>query len=116
MMKFASRGEDQFILVGVAKDLILQPRSLTAGYIYAYQLKDNGEKLEFLHKTEVEELPAAIASFQGRCLIGVGKYLRIYDLGKKKMLRKCENKVRYSQHLKNVEIRYAKIKYYHCQK
>jgi len=24
----------------------------------------------------------------------VGKLLRIYDLGKKKMLRKCENKVR----------------------
>ncbi|CAG2252578.1 splicing factor 3B subunit 3-like [Mytilus galloprovincialis] len=92
LLKFASRGDDQFILVGVARDLVLQPRSLTAGYIYAYQLKDNGEKLEFLHKTEVEEVPAAIASFQGRCLIGVGKFLRIYDLGKKKMLRKCENK------------------------
>ena len=31
--------------------------------------------------------------FQGRLLVGVGKLLRIYDIGKKKMLRKCENKV-----------------------
>jgi splicing factor 3B subunit 3 len=42
----------------------------------------------------VEDVPLAIAPFQGRVLVGVGKLLRIYDLGKKKLLRKCENKVR----------------------
>ncbi len=31
--------------------------------------------------------------FRGRALAGVGRLLRIYDLGKKKLLRKCENKV-----------------------
>jgi splicing factor 3B subunit 3 len=31
--------------------------------------------------------------FQGRLAAGVGKALRIYDIGKKKMLRKAENKV-----------------------
>ena len=92
-MKFASRGDDQFLLLGVSKDLTLNPRTLSGGFIYLYQLKDSGEKLEFLHKTPVEEVPGAIASFQGRALIGIGKYLRIYDIGKKKMLRKCENKV-----------------------
>jgi len=30
--------------------------------------------------------------FQRRLLVGVGKFLRIYDLGKRKLLRKCENK------------------------
>lgn len=53
-----------------------------------------GEKLELLHKTPVDDVPGAIAPFQGRVLIGVGKNLRVYDLGKKKLLRKCENKVR----------------------
>ena len=57
-------------------------------------MTEGGNKLELLHKTPVEEIPGCIASFQGRVLIGVGKYLRIYDLGKKKLLRKCENKVR----------------------
>ena len=46
-----------------------------------------------MHKTPVDDVPGAIAPFQGRVLIGVGKNLRIYDLGKKKLLRKCENKV-----------------------
>lgn len=45
-------------------------------------------------QTPVEDVPLAIAPFQGRVLVGVGKLLRIYDLGKKKLLRKCENKVK----------------------
>ncbi|XP_048747957.1 splicing factor 3B subunit 3-like [Ostrea edulis] len=92
LVKFVSRGDDQFVLVGVARDLVLNPRSLTGGFIYLYQLEDGGETLNLLHKTPVEDVPGAIASFQGRVLIGVGRHLRIYDIGKKKMLRKCENK------------------------
>ena len=42
-------------------------------------------------------MPAAICPFQGRVLIGVGRLLRIYDMGKKKLLRKCENKVSLDQ-------------------
>jgi len=34
----------------------------------------------------------AMSPFKGRLLVGVGNRLRIYDLGKKKLLRKCENK------------------------
>ena len=49
--------------------------------------------LELVHKTPVDEIPLAMASFQGKILIGVGKLLRLYDLGKKKLLRKSENKV-----------------------
>ena len=32
-------------------------------------------------------------AFQGRLVAGVGKALRIYEFGKKKLLRKAENKV-----------------------
>lgn len=34
-------------------------------------------------------------------MAGVGKALRIYDIGKKKLLRKCENKVRVCSSVKN---------------
>ena len=94
IVKFASRPDEQFVLVGVVKDLVLMPRANSGGYLYVYKLVDSAEKLEFVHKTPVDDLPAAIVPFQGRVLIGVGKCLRIYDLGKKKLLRKCENKVR----------------------
>uniref|UniRef100_A0A8C5BMP9 Splicing factor 3B subunit 3 n=1 Tax=Gadus morhua TaxID=8049 RepID=A0A8C5BMP9_GADMO len=92
LCRFASTGDDWFVLVGVARDMILNPRSVAGGFIYTYRLSSAGDKLEFMHKTPVEDVPLAIAPFQGRVLVGVGKLLRIYDLGKKKLLRKCENK------------------------
>lgn len=42
----------------------------------------------------MEDVPLAIPPFQGSVLVAVGKLLRIYDLRKKKLLLKCENKVR----------------------
>lgn len=44
-------------------------------------------------QTQLDDVPISMIPFQGRLLVGVGKLLRIYDIGKKKMLRKCENKV-----------------------
>ncbi|PWA33076.1 hypothetical protein CCH79_00013090 [Gambusia affinis] len=90
--RFPNTADDWFVLVGVARDMILNPRSVGGGFIYTYRLTAGGEKLEFVHKTPVEDVPLAIAPFQGRILVGVGKLLRIYDMGKKKLLRKCENK------------------------
>ena len=51
--------------------------------------------LELVHKTPVDEVPTAICAFQGRILVGVGRMLRLYDMGRKKLLRKCENKVNF---------------------
>jgi len=46
-----------------------------------------------MHKTPVEGgIPRALCAFQGRLLVGIGKSLRIYDMGKRKMLRKSENR------------------------
>ncbi|KAJ6518066.1 Cleavage/polyadenylation specificity factor, A subunit, partial [Mycena vitilis] len=41
---------------------------------------------------ETDDVPLALLGFQGRLLAGVGKALRIYEIGKKKLLRKVENK------------------------
>uniref|UniRef100_H2ZPM1 RSE1/DDB1/CPSF1 C-terminal domain-containing protein n=1 Tax=Ciona savignyi TaxID=51511 RepID=H2ZPM1_CIOSA len=93
LCKFASHGETIFVLVGVACELLINPRQARGGgEIHTYSINEEGTKLELVHKTVVDEVPSAICPYQGRVLIGVGKLLRIYDLGKKKMLRKCENK------------------------
>ncbi|KAJ3220522.1 Splicing factor 3B subunit 3, partial [Clydaea vesicula] len=79
-----------YAVVGTAKDVTLSPRSCASGYLRTYKFIENGNKLEFVHITPIEEVPQSIYPFQGRMLVGMGKSLRIYDLGKKKMLRKCE--------------------------
>lgn len=48
--------------------------------------------LKLIHRTAVDEIPLAVCAYQGRVLVGVGRMLRLYDMGKKKLLRKCENK------------------------
>ena len=65
-------------------------------YIYCRIHRSTGPAalvLELVHKTVLEEVPYAMCAFQGKVLIGVKNLLRLYDLGKKKLLRKSENKV-----------------------
>lgn len=62
------------------------------GFIRLYRFKDAGRRLELIHKTATGGIPGALAPFKGRLLAGVGSTLRIYDAGKKKLLRKCEHR------------------------
>ena len=64
----------------------------TDGYIRIYRFKENGRRLELVHRTPVGGIPGALAPFKGRLLAGVGAALRIYDAGKRKLLRKCEHR------------------------
>lgn len=80
------------LAVGTAEQMTYFPTSCTAGYIRLYKVCDQGQRLELLHKTQLEGIPGALAAFKGRLLAGVGPVLRLYELGKKKLLRKCEYK------------------------
>ncbi|KAJ3708266.1 hypothetical protein LUZ61_011971 [Rhynchospora tenuis] len=82
------------LAVGTGKGLKFFPkRTVEAGFIHIYKFVDEGRSLELLHKTQVDDVPLALCQFQGRLLAGIGPVLRLYDLGKKKLLRKCENKL-----------------------
>ena len=66
MCRFASGGDDWYVLVGVARDMILNPRSVAGGFIYTYRLTGGGEKLEFMHKVS-----AIDRGSEGECLDAV---------------------------------------------
>lgn len=90
--RFAQQhSEETFIIAGIAKDLVLHPRTAKAYYIHVYRLL--GDRLQLLHETEVEDIPLAMCEFHGKLLVGIGKCLRMFELGKRKLLRKCENKL-----------------------
>ncbi|KAL1854344.1 pre-mRNA-splicing factor rse1 [Diaporthe australafricana] len=90
VVPFASQDGESFLIVGTAKDLILNPRQFSEGYIHIYRFQENGRELEFIHKTKVEEPPMALLPFQGRLLAGIGTTLLIYDLGLRQLLRKSQ--------------------------
>lgn len=101
---FSSHSEERFIVVGSAFDLIQSPvRSFSSCFISVYRLLPNPSAsssssaplfdLQLLHRTEVEDLPYCLEEFNGRLLASVGHVLRLYELGKKKLLKKIENSI-----------------------
>ena len=93
IVTFASQGNETFLVVGTGKDMVVSPRSSTAGFIHVYRFHEDGKELEFIHKTKIEEPPLALLPFQGRLLAGIGKDLRIYDLGMRQLLRKAQAEI-----------------------
>ncbi|XP_063828077.1 splicing factor 3B subunit 3 isoform X1 [Ostrinia nubilalis] len=92
VVRWAAQGHSApHLVVGVAKDALLSPRSCTDGSLHVYKIYNTG-KLELVHKTPIDEYPGALASFNGKLLAGVGRMLRLYDIGRRKLLRKCENR------------------------
>jgi splicing factor 3B subunit 3 len=89
--RFSQYSEETFIVVGTVKDLRVTHRAFTSASIHVYRLLPDSS-LQLLHKTEVEEIPHAMIEFQGKLLVGIGRCLRLYDMGKKKLLKKTENK------------------------
>ncbi|KAJ5781900.1 uncharacterized protein N7518_010383 [Penicillium psychrosexuale] len=89
-VSFSSQDDETFLVVGTAKDMIVSPPSSSCGFIHIYRFQEDGRELEFIHKTQVDEPPLALLGFQGRLLAGVGPILRVYDLGMKQLLRKCQ--------------------------
>lgn len=114
VLPFAGHGESVFVVVGTATRMTWHPRTHAAASLRTYRLVRMGDvpvdatgkevpaghptavgvraasRLQFLHRTPVEELPAALAGFNGRLLAGIGRNLRLYDLGKRRLLRKAE--------------------------
>ena len=90
---FASQENETFLIVGTGKNIKVSPRSFDAGFVYVYRFLEEGKELEFIHKTKVEQPPQALLGFQGRLLVGIGNEIRIYDLGLKQLLRKCQAQV-----------------------
>lgn len=88
---FERMGGEPTLVVGTGVKTTFVPRSCKEGWIRVYAIRDAGRTLEFMHKTRTDDVPLALAAFQGYLLAGVGKSLRLYEMGKKALLRKCEN-------------------------
>ncbi len=62
-------------------------------FVRVYRLLEGGRSLELVHKTPCEGGPVgAVCAYKGKLLARRGPVLRLYESGKKKLLRKCEFK------------------------
>ncbi|CAE7762413.1 SAP130B, partial [Symbiodinium sp. KB8] len=88
---FPDKGSQAYIVVGTGKQVKYHPLRHAGGALHVYTV-DLAGALQLVHSTEVEDIPRAQAAFQGKLLVGVGPRLRLYDLGKRTLLRKAESR------------------------
>jgi len=89
-VRFQSRGGEGLLAVGTVNGLTFHPLKQNATHIVLYRVV-NGERLQLLHRTSVIDGPVlSLSHFQGRLLAGIGQTLRLYEMGKRQLLRKCE--------------------------
>mmetsp|Transcript_10804 Transcript_10804/g.16593 ORF Transcript_10804/g.16593 Transcript_10804/m.16593 type:complete len:1302 (-) Transcript_10804:89-3994(-) len=89
-VRFHSRGGEPLLAVGTVTGMTMHPLQQTESHVALYRVL-NGERLQLVHKTKVDDGPVlSLAHFQGRLLVGIGKTLRLYEMGKRQLLRKCE--------------------------
>jgi splicing factor 3B subunit 3 len=97
-LEFASvRDGSKYVVIGTVTDWDLKTQKFSACHLNTYKMvandgTDRKTKTELVHRTEIDGIPAALHAFNGRLLAGIGALLRLYEFGKRKLLRKCENK------------------------
>ncbi|CAD7967800.1 unnamed protein product [Amoebophrya sp. A120] len=79
------------LVVGTAHNMTLKPRKAPRCAIKTY-IYDENYQLQLIHSTPTQDVCQCLFPFEGRLLAGVGKSMTIFELGKKKLLKKCEYK------------------------
>ena len=99
---FTGHENEQFTVVGTVKDLNLHPRTHSGGFLSVFRTAEG--RLELLHKTPVEDMPLALCPYYGKILVGVGRFLWMYELGKRKLLKISENKTAFPTQVSNIKV------------
>jgi splicing factor 3B subunit 3 len=93
IVHFSNKSEDLYLCVGTGKGVSFNPPAVPAAFINTYLISPDGRSLELVHKTPVEQPPGALMAFQGRLMAGVGRSLRLYEIGILRLLRKHDSDV-----------------------
>lgn len=89
-VRFHSRGGESLLAVGTVTGMTMHPLNHKESHVILYRVV-NGERLQLLHRTKVDDGPVlSLVHFQGRLLVGIGNVLRLYEMGKRQLLKKCE--------------------------
>ena len=108
--------QEQVVVVGTARDVVMSPRSCTFASLRTfaappapsscpsrlffhfvsltragrYRVVDG--KLVLVHVTAMKEIPTALCGFKEHLIVGMAGAVRVYDWGRKQLLRKCESR------------------------
>ncbi|KAJ1662738.1 pre-mRNA-splicing factor rse1 [Coemansia sp. RSA 1813] len=92
-VRFAVNDAQTFLAVGCVRNMTLRPRACLSASIRMYRWIEGATRLELEHETPVDEIPQALVQFGGMLLVALGRALRLYDMGAKRLLQKAQTLV-----------------------
>ncbi|KAJ2498243.1 pre-mRNA-splicing factor rse1, partial [Coemansia sp. RSA 2049] len=91
LVRFAADPAGRLLLaVGCARAMTLRPRACAAACVRLFCWRDGATRLELVHETAVADVPLALAPFAGMLLVALGRAVRLYDLGARRLLLKAQ--------------------------
>ncbi|KAJ2760350.1 pre-mRNA-splicing factor rse1 [Coemansia sp. BCRC 34490] len=91
LVRFAADPAGRLLLaVGCARAMTLRPRACAAACVRLFCWRDGATRLELVHETAVADVPLALAPFAGMLLVALGRAVRLFDLGARRLLLKAQ--------------------------
>lgn len=90
---FKELEHSRLLVVSVAEKHNLTDNSFEKAYVQTYAIEGHSVPT-LLHVTPLDTIATALGPFKERLLIGCGPFLKLYELGKKQLLKKNEYKHR----------------------
>lgn len=94
--EFKEVNNASFLLVSVIENHVIEDNSFTGTFIEIYSLETDPKKIKKVHTTQMDYPAYSLCSFKERLIAGCGPYLRLYELGKKQLLKKNEYKQKFT--------------------
>lgn len=89
---FLEAGPGEYhVVVGAAKGLTWHPAKHQGGVLHLF-LVTAEQELRLLHSTDIEAPPMCAIAYKGRLAVSIGTSVRLYGMGKHRLLRKGEVK------------------------
>ncbi|KAJ1797712.1 pre-mRNA-splicing factor rse1 [Coemansia sp. RSA 2399] len=94
LVRFAGSSDAHtFLAVGCVRNMTLRPRACASASIRMYRWTAGATQLALEHETPVDDIPQTLVAFGGMLLVGLGRALRLYDIGAKRLLQKAQSLV-----------------------
>lgn len=86
IVRFETTPKQQFLIVGC---------TLVHTYTHSLRMFAIGKdlSLKHIHTTTIDEPPHALLEFDGKLAVGMGPYIRLYDSGRRQLLRKASSRI-----------------------
>lgn len=94
--QFKEFENQQTLLVSVCEEHDILKNTFKNAFIIAYAFEENNKRLSQTNITKTDDICTDMHGFRGKLLVGCGSYLRLYDMGKKQLLKKCEFKKKFT--------------------